>query len=200
MDPDFQAYKTILVDSFEEFGTDTSSNRFLQFLVNKNNVNYNLTQEKAQLVNNILVNNESATRSPAKNFWLYDPRSYNGPLYKIKALAFLWKPESSKYGNKKDIPSLRDKILNSTDEVEIENLIDAWGKNKKDNTSYRSTGYRRKTSRDNLQQVEIKTAIEALKELGRSQEDATNLVKDIYQRGDKAEDLILKVLRADKGT
>ena len=88
-DPDFDAYQTVLVDTFEKYGTDTSINRFLQFVVNKSNVDYNLTPEKAELVNNILINNESAVRTPAKNFWLYNPQSYNGPLYKIKALAFL---------------------------------------------------------------------------------------------------------------
>lgn len=196
-DPDFDAYQTVLVDTFEKYGTDTSINRFLQFVVNKSNVDYNLTPEKAELVNNILINNESAVKTPAKNFWLYNPQSYNGPLYKIKALAFLSKPESDNYGDKKTKASIRDKILQSTDQNEIENLISQWNtKTGEKYYQYRRPRNNTNKKTDQSKPQSVKQAVtNGLVKYGYSTKDINAAISTVYKDGMSEESLASAVFK-----
>lgn len=126
-DPDYSAFEQTLVDSLDQYGPDTAQNLFIAFLQKKNGVNYNLDRAKSDLLYRIFINNESAVRTPASNFWLYNPRSYDGSEFKIKALAFLGSPEAEQYGNKKNKPT--QEILNTTDDSKIEALLNAWQTN-----------------------------------------------------------------------
>ena len=125
-DPDFPVYSEVLVDSMEHYGTDTAQNRFLQYIVTKNGTPFNMKRGQPYLIYNILNNAEAnvTTGAVAKSSWLYNPNSYNGSDLKLKALAFLSSKDAARYGDPKTKPT--QKILNTTDDAEIETILSNW--------------------------------------------------------------------------
>lgn len=125
-DPDYNVYEETLIDSMERYGTDTAQNKFLQYIVTKSGVPFNMKQNQPYLIYKLLDNAESnvVTGAAAQKSWLYNPNSYNGSDFKIKALAFLSSKDAEKYGNLKDRPT--QKILNTTDDELIKTMLSNW--------------------------------------------------------------------------
>ena len=124
--PDYEAMKGSLVDSFLEYGTNTSQNKFLLFANTKGDTALKCTADQMWLIYTLIQNSETnvVTGKVAQTSWLYDPRSYNGSDFKIKALAFLASDEAEDYGDIRRKPTKE--ILATTDDNEIEKLLSNW--------------------------------------------------------------------------
>ena len=204
-DLDFPVYSDVLVDSMEQYGVDTAQNRFLQYIVTKNGTPFNMKRSQPYLIYRILNNAEAnvTTGAAAKSSWLYNPNSYNGTDFKIKALAFLSSKDSAKYGDPKTKPT--QKILNTTDDDEIEAILSNWQtkdgeseqryiRSRRSNKSASKSSYfsndSKQVSNDKEQRLEL------IKDIySSSTKDIADAINKVYTPGIKDSDLIAGVSR-----
>lgn len=175
-DPDYNVYFEVLLDSMEEYGTDTAQNRFLQYIVTKGGTPFNMKSSQPYLIYSILNNAEAnvTTGAAAKSSWLYNPNSYNGSDFKIKALAFLSSKDAENYGDPKTKPT--QKILNTTDDTEIETLLSNWQTKDGTQTNSRYSGRRYSSSRGNSKSLFPKDSAKVAQDKTQKLE----LIKNVY--------------------
>lgn len=173
-DPDYDVYSDVLVDSLEQYGTDTAQNKFLQYIVTKSAIPFNMQKSQPYLIYNILNNAEAnvTTGAAAKSSWLYNPNAYNGSDFKLKALAFLSSKDAENYGDLKTKPT--QKILNTTDDSEIETLLSNW--QTKDGESNSRVTHRRASSKNSGATYFSKDS----KKVAADKAQKLNLIKDTY--------------------
>ena len=200
-DPDYSVYEGTLIDSMETYGTDTAQNKFLQYIVTKSGVPFNMKQSQPYLIYKLLDNAESnvVTGAAAQKSWLYNPNSYNGSDFKIKALAFLSSKDAERYGDLKARPT--QKILNTTDDELIKTLLSNWQTKdgeqeaKRHRYSNSKSSSRSPFSKDSKEVAEDKAQkLELIKNIYSSNvNDIASAINKVYTPGITDTDLILGV-------
>lgn len=205
--PDYQAMKGPLVDSFFEYGTNTSQNKFLLFANTKGDTALNCTAEQMWLVYRLIQNSETnvVTGKVAQNSWLYNSRSYNGSEFKIKALAFLASEEAEDYGDPRRKPTKE--ILATTNDDEIERLLSNWqtkdgewsSKNSrsKRRSKIKNTSMQKLFKNDATEVAELKTSVLANLEttFDLTEAQIVALLNKVYTTNMTEEELYIAVIK-----
>lgn len=166
-----------------QYGIDTAQNHLLYFVSNPKISKVQVPFECGKMIQKELQThdlNDIYNPKAHASEWLYDPRTYDGDIYKLKALFFLsdW-DEAVKYGDINKRPF--EEVLNATSKSEIETILSNW------QTKDGSEEYSRRSSRRSSN-----------KSLTKSQSYFVGDKKDVMERKENILDLMADQVSASE--